>query len=330
MRFSWRWGLSAIVAIAGMFALLLAPIGLGKTHLAKALEDSLHGPLFAAVAVGSLLLLRQILPRLRLSNYALALLIALILGGLGEVAQAFTGSRHAEIQDWFNDGVGALAGLAAFAVFDPALRFSRVAKCFALLFSAAMTLLILKPPVVAAMDARQRQVQLPALLDWHSVSGYRLLTSTEASGMVTGIPKSWQRASAELALYVQPYGSTTAAEDFKSAPESWPGITLEEPWPEWSGYRALILDIVNPNDAVLPLTLRINDRRHSGRVADRFNRILQIGPRQRTEIVIPLDEIARGPKDRVMDMSAVARIVLFQDGRRGAWPFYLCSLRLSP
>jgi hypothetical protein len=330
MRFSWRWGLGTAIALGVLFALLLAPIGLGVTQLAKALENAAHGPLFAALAVGSLLLLRQILPGYSTAMlYALALLIALVLGALSELAQSFTGSREARINDWINDAFGAFAGLSAFAAFDSRLQFRSASKVCVLLLSAFAMAYVFKPVLDAGMSAYQRQMQFPELVTWHTLSGYRVLTASEASGMVTSIPAEWRRSADELALYVQPHATQPAA-DPDTAPESYPGVTLEEPWPKWSDHRVLIIDIVNPNSADLLMTLRINDRRHNNRFADRFNRRLQIAPRQRTEIVIPLDDIARGPEQRAMDLSAIAKLMLFQDGRRGAQPFYLCGIRLAP
>src|SRR5690349_5028820 len=136
MRLSWRWGLGAVGAIGALFVLLLAPIGLGETQLANALEDAAHGPLFAAITVGALLLLRQWLThRSLLTLYVLAFLIALTLGGLGEIAQSFTGNRYARINDWINDGFGALAGLVAFAAFDSRLQLRNAGKACLLLLS---------------------------------------------------------------------------------------------------------------------------------------------------------------------------------------------------
>ena len=147
--------------------------------------------------------------------------------------------------------------------------------------------------------------------------------------MVSSLPAQWRRTDNELAMYVRPH-TTQPAADPETAPESFPGVTLEEPWPDWSRYRALVIDIVNPNDVEVLMTLRINDRQHNNRFADRFNRRLQLAPHQRSEIVIPLEEIARGPEQRAMDLSAIAKLMLFQDGRRGAQPIYLCGIRLAP
>jgi hypothetical protein len=330
MRFSWRWILGAAIAIGVLFALLLAPIGLGETQLANALEDAVHGPLFAAIAVGALLLLRQRLTgRSPLTLYVLALVIAVVLGGLSEIAQSFTGSRHARIDDWISDGLGAIAGLAAYAAFDSRLQLRSTSKACVLVLSTIAMAFVFMPVFDAGMSAYQRQSQFPELVTWRKLSGYRVLTATEASGMVTSLPAEWRRTADELALYVQPH-ATQPVVDPDTAPESFPGVTMEELWPQWSDHRVLIIDIVNPNGADLLLTLRINDRQHNNRFADRFNRRVQIAPHQRAEIVIPLTDIARGPEQRAMDLSAIAKLMLFQDGRRGAQPFYLCGIRLAP
>ena len=330
MRFYRRWMLCATIAIGALFALLLAPIGLGETKLANALEDAAHGPLFAAVAVGALLLLRQWLSaRSSLMLYALALLIALVLGGLSEIAQSFTGSRYARMNDWISDGLGAFAGLAAYAAFDSRLQLQFASKVGMLLLSTVAMARVFMPVLDAGMSAYQRQMQFPELVTWHTLSGYRVLTAVEASGMVTSLPAEWRRSQDELAMYVQPH-TTQPAADPETAPESFPGVTLEEPWPKWSDHRVLVIDIVNPNSTDLLMAVRINDQQHNNRFVDRFNRRFQIAPHQRTEIAIPLEDIARGPEQRAMDLSAIAKLMLFQDGRRGAQPFYLCGIRLAP
>jgi hypothetical protein len=274
--------------------------------------------------------LRQgLLHRSPLTLYSLALLIALVLGGLSEIAQSFTGSRYARINDWISDGLGAVAGLATYATFDSRLQLRIASKVGMLLLSVVAMACVFVPVLDAGMSAYQRQAQFPMLVTWHAPSGYQPLTATEVSNVVTSVPAEWRRSAGELAMYVQPHATQPAA-DPDTAPESYPGVTLEEPWPKWSDHRVLIIDIVNPNSADLLMTLRINDRRHNNRFADRFNRRLQIAPHQRTEIVIPLDDIARGPEQRAMDLSAIAKLMLFQDGRRGAQPFYLCGIRLAP
>jgi hypothetical protein len=308
------------------FMLLLAPIGLGATRLANAVEDAAHGPLFAAISIGILLSLRALLPRAPLVLlYVTAWALTVVVGGVTEVAQTFTGTRLASLRDLISDAVGAFAGLSAFAVFDSRLRPRAVFKVALLIASAVAMASIGWPVLNAALELQQRRAQFPALLTWETPLGYRSLVPYDANGMTASVPAEWRHYEGERAYYVRPFALLPGV----SAPNSWPGVAVDEPWPKWRAYRTLLVDIINPNDSELSLTLRINDWAHNHAYHDRFNRPLQIAPRQRVQIAIPITDIAAGPQGRILNIDAVAKLILFQEGRVGAQPFYLCGMRLA-
>jgi len=95
------------------------------------------------------------------------------------------------------------------------------------------------------------------------------------------------------------------------------------------GYRALTLDLVNPGDRPLELTLRILDRQHDWRFEDRYNGRLWLPPRSRQGFTIPLEAIANAPDRRRMDLAQIADVLLFRTGGAELGEFYLAGIALQ-
>ena len=110
-------------------------------------------------------------------------------------------------------------------------------------------------------------------------------------------------------------------------PGEYPGIAFYEPAPDWSGYEALVIDLANPEEQPLKLTLRVHDRRHNKLFADRYNETFVIAPHEESRIRVPTRTIKAAPAGREMDLSQIATLILFGDpslaGRkfelRGIW-----------
>lgn len=312
-----HWFFPAVVA--AMLSLLIAPIGLGRSELARAVEDAMHAPLFAVVAVVSLVWLRRVKPMESFAReYLRALTVAVALGALGEIAQSMTASRHAEWSDLAYDILGAMAGLCVFALFDTRRRLrTRVRRTLVLV--VAMSAVIVSIPVVEAGAYRWYSWrQLPELATWHSRLGHHFVSAGGSVATVVFTPEPWSRQGCDVSMHFSPDG-----------PDRWPGLTIEEPTPDWRPYARLSVDIVNPNDAPLRLALRVNDWRHNNDYRDRYNGTFEVGPRERTTISVPTAAIATAPASRPMDMANISRVVMFQDAERGARAFYLCSVRLG-
>jgi hypothetical protein len=64
----------------------------------------------------------------------------------------------------------------------------------------------------------------------------------------------------------------------------------------------------------LPLRFRVNDRAHRGAADDRFNTDLLVPAGARTTFRFPLEQIARSPRTRRMDMSRITQVILFRSG----------------
>lgn len=91
----------------------------------------------------------------------------------------------------------------------------------------------------------------------------------------------------------------------------YPGLVVDEPAPDWRGWRALQVQVSNPGQDVVPFTVRVHDRRHDRSFADRFNGRFSLDPGSARTLRIPLAEIAAAPEGRTMDMSAIRGVMVF-------------------
>jgi hypothetical protein len=313
----WQLWLLPVIGVAAVLLLLLAPIGFGSSEFSRAAENFCHAPLFALVAIGCLIWLRNChWPTSLVGQYLAALLFAVLLGAIGEIAQSFTVTRDAEWFDLGNDFLGAGTGLCIYRLYDrqhPLRTKPWVAVCCVFV----LTVLLVAPLGQTAFMYWQRWRQLPELATWGSPAGYHFVKPGSAALRVARLPL-WSSGSNEIALEVRPLPE-----------DRWVGTTIDEPWPDWSDYSQLVIDVVNPNDVPLSLIIRVHDRAHNNEYADRFNRRFEIAPRQRVTLSTALTDVRAAPKSRQLDLTHIAGIVIFQDAQRGASSFYICSVRLA-
>lgn len=230
-----------ILSAAGLVTLLafqqFASIG-GSDLLGRTLNNSLHIPLFALIALFVARMLRR-------PNPLLVLLICVALAGLSELAQVFT-SRDASLSDFGLDLVGTVpvvigltlsrhgAGCASNAP-NPWLLWGAIAVLIVVLTAAAPA------RVLAAYISRDQA--FPVLFDPAEWRQRPLWSSNSATRIVRG--KNFPGFESARALEV-----TWAATRY-------PGITLTEVVPDWSGYEVLIVEVWVPADQSMPLTVAL-------------------------------------------------------------------------
>jgi hypothetical protein len=289
------WGAAGAIVLTVVFGNLP-----GRGRLSAVLQDSCHAPAFAALAlIGFLLLARR--NALRSGSLRALLLrclsvitLAVVLGAATEGLQWLLG-RDADPEDVVSDFTGA-TGMAALWLYVH-LR-SRggsptVARGICLLVCLAALLWWAGPLAECARAYWNRYRQFPVLAQFRAERDLYFVTS---SGSQTRI--------------VAPGGLFLRLDS-----GAWPGLTLSEPMPDWRGYRTLLLDLGNPDDRPLPLQLRIDDGRpNTGRAENRFNTSLSLAPRVRATLRVPLQDIARGPRTRALDLGDIVQLILFRDG----------------
>ncbi len=109
----------------------------------------------------------------------------------------------------------------------------------------------------------------------------------------------------------------------------WPGLSLEEVWPDWRAYSTLVIDLSNTGNEAFSILVRIDDRRSDPHFRDRYNQQFELAPLSRRVIRISMTEIESAPTGAKMDLAHIQRITLFEDGSKPTHPFYLNSLRLE-
>lgn len=258
------------------------------------LNNAAHAPVFGALAVAWLLLLREVSPLGEWHRFAVAFLATVATGGLIELIQPAIG-RGAEWVDLLNDALGAITGLALAAAFIS----RRLPMLLIALVAAAP---VLWPVAEASIAYATRAWEFPTVLGGDTRADRFFVRTHGVKWEPSMLPPQWSQAGDPLSLRIQIVGG------------NWPGITHNEPQPDWSDYSKLMLDITNPESRPLRLTLRVHDRLHDNRAGDRFNRTIILAAARRSVLVIPLLEIASAPEGRSLDLSRVAGVILFGEG----------------
>ena len=282
----------------------------------RVLQDFAHAPAFGCIAVAALVWIRT--SRASLSNrpaqYVLAFVIAVVLGGLTELAQ-FVVKRDPSWFDLRSDAFGAAAFLGIAAAFDSHLR--RWLRPLGAVI-AVLLLIAHSMPALTMLRAYERRASaFPTLVDFSDQRDLYFLREQWSGIAITSLPSAYARSPGEAALHVT------------FLPGDWPGVDDLEPAPDWRGYQALALDVVNPTDEPLWLTLRAHDVHHNFEFTDRFTRRFNVPPRTRSTLRIPIAEIASAPRGRAMDLHQMADFLFFRSSDSLATEMYLVSVRLE-
>lgn len=318
--------LDRIFQIAAVIGLLLVVMPLALPHDTRAsevLQNFMHVPVFALVAIVALRMIQSHRPTSEwplVTQYALALAVAAALGAASEIAQ-IPGPRDASIQDWIVDLTSAATALA-FVRWREGLRSTTAPQRLGLaVFIAAGSLFLIAPVFHAAIAYGYRYQQLPDLFRYH---GARLdaidtyfLFGKPVHPEFRILPEPWRQPGDPVSIRV-------ALPAIK-----WPGLTLDEPHPDWSGYATLLVDLTNPGDSPLELRLRIHDATHNHAFADRYNGRIEVPPRTRRTFPVPLSTVRNAPQGRQMDMRHIAGVVLFRTGPERAEEVYVTRIALE-
>ena len=232
----------------------------------------------------------------RLSTLKLILLVCvttLVLGELIEYIQGLIG-RDDELQDVWDSAVGALLAVTFFSVQVCTLaRWQRYAWRF-----VAIVVLVAVPWSIwsALTDEYFIRRQFPVLCDFS--------TPFELS--------RWQKNTATI--HREQSGESKKrflAVDFQ--PAIYSTVTLKHFYPDWRGYKHIVLEVTNPENTDFRVILRIHDRlhkRHHFELNDRFNRALLVHP-GRQRITIDMDDVQNAPVSRKMDLQHIEELSLF-------------------
>lgn len=315
--------LTSTLLAFGIGLLLLVLFGQipGDSRWAGVLGDTAHGPvfgIFAVVVIGLRRQLRTVAPPVL--DYLIAFAVALACGCLIELAQRALG-RDASLGDLLRDGLGALTGIALFAVVDPALRkyaSGRLVRRSGIAIGGIGMVLLLVPLVTTVWAYIDRDRNFPQLVDFDSlVSTYFIATysavSVERERITTGSAGSTDR---DVGLRAR-----------VSIKKQW-AIVLWEPSPDWRNFKQLALDVLNPTDATLMLRVRIRDGNERGTRPPSDVGTIEVPPRSRATRMLPL----RSPvaeRDAQIDYAAIRGLILRRHPANQAQEFYLMRIWLE-
>lgn len=261
-----------------------------------AVFDAGHPLMFGAFALLVLVLVSQWRGR-GIGSYLLAFGVSLGLGIASELLQVL-GSTDASAGDVLRDAVGITALLLCRAGLDRKgrRRAGLLLLAGAIFFSAYV-------PIIATMRAyAQRDAAFPVIFNFDAPWQQRFLEKNRCD--------------------VGPRGRLVLQ------PGDYPGIVIEEPYPDWNGWKQLTFRVSSSLPRPVSLVVRIDDAHHNNQFSDRFNRAFTIGPGDNA-ISIPIADIAAAPKTRTFDLAHVRRIFLFVPALKESVTLDVSEVRLE-
>lgn len=299
----------ALLALLGLFAVLLVPLPGFRSRFATALENFAHAPLFALVAWGAWrwLRARAAVARPLWSTALQAWLLAAAFAVVTEVVQPLTG-RDDSLQDMFTDVTGASAAVLALVAFHRQRAGWR--SWLSVAGALVATVIAAWPVAYTAAAYRQRNVLAPRLLDLGTSLGRYFL----------------QRRG------IQILPQATGGWLISPSQTRWPGLTVDEVLPDWRAYSSLVVDISNPGTLPVTLLIRIDDRGPARRYGDHFNSSTVLAPGARVQWRLPMSGLQHRSAGRSLDLAEMRRVILYQDTtlqERPALAYVLHDLRLE-
>ena len=111
-------------------------------------------------------------------------------------------------------------------------------------------------------------------------------------------------------------------------PGIYPGVSIIEPSPDWSAYKALTILIYSKLIQPFDLVLRIHDEHHNDDYSDRYNTKLTVN-KGMNYFRIPLDDIKNSSSNREMNMMQIKELILFSAKTFEVLNFYVGKMRLE-
>jgi hypothetical protein len=285
--------------------LLFVHLPIPPTYAGRTIENAGHTPLFFLVTLGVIFVLRG---DPRISGWKLYLFAGLagsLAGLMSEVIQRPL-ARDASWEDVFADVVGTVGALALYAMFERRSPLTRWHRALALLVAIGCLVIYMRPLVAMTRAYLHRNGQFPVLADFHSRTELYWTMSLGA-----------RREIVDDSL------------DVEFIADEFPGVSFHEPVADWSAYKVLVLDLENPDPQVLHLGVRVHDIEHNRQFVDRFNRRIDLAAGERRTLRITLEDIRKGPRNRLIDLRQISDITLFRGENAGSKRLVIHTIRLE-
>lgn len=112
-------------------------------------------------------------------------------------------------------------------------------------------------------------------------------------------------------------------------PSAYPGWSPALKQHNWRGYQSLRLDIYNPEQMPVDLTVRIDDTKKETGYTNRYNKTFQLVPGENT-IEILLDSLTTSVTGRPLNLETIHRFMVFVVRPDKKITLYLDNFRLIP
>jgi len=293
----------------------------GDTKLISEIQNTGHTIIFGVLSVFIVKQYRVFVSSKSsnlLLQYFVAFCICIFAGIAIELIQLVT-HRDADIYDVVRDIAGIVAFLGFYSVYDRQKisgAWSIWRMVITISLSLAIFILSLIPITQLSIKYYQRDRAFPVLVDFTSPWSSAFVFARDAELQLVDAPPDW----------IQAPGKSVAKLTF--FPAHYPGLTFEEPQPDWTGYSFLSFNIFSADSEPLKLYIRVHDTRHNQAFDDRFNHQIIISPGN-NPVRISLEDIRNAPKGRKMDMKNISGVIIFCSNLQSAESLYLSNLRLE-
>lgn len=321
------------IVLLALILIVLCPFffiggpGPSDTPLFRALWDCGHIVFFGLLAA----LLVQKFSLVGWRSWLALSLIVFVLGGAIEIVQAHTG-RNGSWEDLLRDLTGIWLGLFFVQGRQYWLWFGRL---FALGF-VGVNLYTVAWSAASLFYAYEHFPQLadfesPLAMQGLSANGVRdkLLRNKEGK-VIAGEQAQANQLKTHIERSTDYASSGAYGLRIQLSTQRYSGVAFSPMLHNWSGYSYLEFDLYNPAQVPLAVLVRVSDKQHdtgNNAFTDRFNRYSNILPGW-NHITIKLEDIARAPKDRRMNMQEITSLVMFANRLREPQLLYLDNLRL--
>jgi|GEM_PF-1201042 len=308
----------AIAALVAVVRFLPAP---ERTNFWDVLYDTGHIPVFGLVTVfllfGSAILSGK---RYLRRQYLVSSLVALAIGIAIEIWQQFLKDRSAEVLDVVNDVIGIVGCAMLFAIFDYRIQSPRrgLMKPVCLWLGAIVLFVFGCVPLYRiTLLYVERRAALPTLLAFRDSWNRKFFYLAGSDLEITAPPGEWPQSRA-----------TDEVGKLTLKPGSYSGIVGHEPFPDWTSYQTLELDVLYQDDVERQFVVRVHDREHNNDVKDRFRKSMLMQPGFQT-IRIPLADVENGSPLRKIDLKHISGFSLYTPGLKQSKTLYLGNVRLA-
>lgn len=111
--------------------------------------------------------------------------------------------------------------------------------------------------------------------------------------------------------------------------EQYPGVTFLDYENDWTPYRTLALHVRHVGADTLELVVRVDDPESGYEYGNRYNGRFRIPPGEH-RMVIPLEEVRKGPGDRLLDLARVDGFRVFLRNWSVAPTIWIDGVTLEP